>query len=44
MDKLPLSIRLWKCPICQLVGDRNISTSLNIRDFTLADTLGLSAV
>ena len=44
MDKLPLSIRSWECPSCKLVRDRDVNASINIRNFALADALGLSAV
>ena len=44
MDTLPLSIRLFECPRCNLVEDRDVNASLNIRNFALADALGLSAV
>ncbi|MDH1469744.1 RNA-guided endonuclease TnpB family protein [Shewanella sp. GD03713] len=44
MEKLPLSVRSWECPSCQLVRDRDINASLNIRNFALADALGLSVV
>lgn len=44
MDKLPLSVRSWQCPSCQSVNDRDLNASQNIRNFALADALGLSAV
>lgn len=44
MDKLPLSVRLFECPSCNLVEDRDVNASINIRNFALADALGLSAV
>ena len=44
MEKLPLSIRSWNCPSCENSNDRDINASINIRNFALADALGLSAV
>ncbi|EEU9561229.1 transposase [Escherichia coli] len=44
MDKLPLSVRSWQCPSCQSVNERDLNASQNIRNFALADALGLSAV
>lgn len=44
VDKLPLSVRLFECPSCNLVEDRDVNASINIRNFALADALGLSAV
>ena len=34
MEKLPLSVRLFECPSCNLVEDRDVNASINIRDFT----------
>lgn len=44
MEKLPLSVRLFECPSCNLVEDRDVNASINIRNFALADALGLRAV
>lgn len=44
MEKLPLSVRLFECPGCNLVEDRDVNASINIRNFALADALGLRAV
>lgn len=44
MEKLPLSVRLFECPSCNLVEDRDVNASINIRNFALADALGFSAV
>ena len=44
MEKLPLSVRLFECPNCNLVEDRDVNASINIRNFALADALGLRAV
>ena len=44
MEKLPLSVRLFECPSCNLVEDRDMNASINIRNFALADALGLRAV
>ena len=44
MEKLPLSVRLFECPSCNLVEDRDVNASINIRNFALADALWLRAV
>ena len=44
MEKLLLSVRLFECPNCNLVEDRDVNASINIRNFALADALGLRAV
>ena len=44
MEKLPLRVRLFECPNCNLVEDRDVNASINIRNFALADALGLRAV
>ena len=44
MEKLPLSVRLFECPSCNLVEDRDVNASINIRNFACADALGLRAV
>ena len=44
IDKLPLSVRSWQCPDCESVSDRDVNASINIRNFALADALGLRAV
>jgi len=35
---------LFECPNCNLVEDRDVNASINIRNFALADALGLRAV
>lgn len=42
--KMPLHIRVWSCPDCESLWDRDVNASLNIKNFGLADALGLSAV
>lgn len=41
---LPLSVRNWTCPSCQVQHDRDTNAASNIRKQALADALGLSAV
>ena len=42
MESMPLSIRVWLCPICHSENDRDINAARNIRDIGLADSLGCS--
>ena len=44
LDSLPLSVRNWACPSCQVKHDRDANAASNIRHQALADALGLSVV
>ena len=42
LDRLPLSVRVWTCPNCQCLHDRDTNASNNIRQQALADVAGLA--
>lgn len=44
LDSLPLSVRSWICPSCQIEHDRDLNASRNIRRQALADVAGLATV
>lgn len=44
LDSLPLSVRNWACPSCQIQHDRDANAASNIRHQALANALGLSVV
>jgi putative transposase len=44
LQSLPLSVRSWRCPHCQITNDRDLNASKNIRRQALADVAGLATV
>ena len=44
LDSLPLSVRNWACPSCQVKHDRDANAASNIRHQALADVAGLATV
>lgn len=42
VDKLPLSVRHWDCPVCGAGLDRDINAAKNIKKLGIADALGQS--
>ena len=44
LDSLPLSVRNWTCPSCQIHHDRDTNAASNIRSQALADVAGLATV
>lgn len=41
-DKMPLSVRTWRCPVCLSEWDRDVNAAINIKQFAVADALGQS--
>lgn len=39
IDKLPLNVRLFECPTCELIEDGEVDASIYICNFSLADAL-----
>lgn len=38
---MPLQIRIWQCPKCGKLHDRDINTAKNLRDYFLASGSGV---
>lgn len=36
---MPLNARVYKCPICDTIIDRDLNAAINIRNFALRDIL-----
>jgi putative transposase len=42
-DRLPLSVRTWKCPVCEVTHDRDLNAALNLEKFATASSAGSHA-
>ena len=38
-QKMPLDVRVYKCPVCGIVIDRDLNAAINIRNFALRDLI-----
>lgn len=43
LDKMPLSIRNWRCPYCHADHDRDINAAKNLRDYYTGSSPGIYA-
>ena len=39
VDKLPLSVREWVCPVCGAVHDRDINAAKNLEGYAVSSTV-----
>ena len=43
MESMPLNVRLWKCPMCGIVHDRDVNAAINILNQATAGAAGSNA-
>ena len=43
MEALPLNVRLWQCPVCETVHDRDVNAAINILKQSTAGVAGSNA-
>ncbi len=39
MEKLPLSIRKWRCPCCEILHDRELNAAINLEKWAVSSTV-----
>ncbi|MDR2018554.1 MAG: transposase [Syntrophobacterales bacterium] len=39
LDKLPLSVRKWTCPVCGNVHDRDVNAAINLKNMAVSSTV-----